>query len=244
MTMKRRNSAAESNDRYIAAYLRVSTEGQAINGHSLDAQYAKCTQAAQLHDWSIPTFYTDEGISGSKLPEDRPEMARLISEIKADKVQSVIVYSLDRIGRKAQHILNFVTLLEDHQVQLVIVRESLDTSTAHGKFALTILAAMAQLERDYISERTREALSAIEAKGGDKGGRVAYGYIRTEQGIIEDTAAMATVKHILALHHEGKTLRAIADELNSQSIPTPKGAKTWYASTVKIITDNREAYST
>lgn len=233
--MARRKQTPDAQKRITAAYLRVSTEQQAVNGYGLDAQYEKCYQQSQIKDIDAPRFFIDEGVSGSKPLCERPKMGELLSLIEAGQVETVIVYSLDRVGRKAAHILNFVDLLEKHHTQLIIVREALDTSTPHGRFALTILAAMAQLERDYISERTREAL----AQTPNVSGRVGYGYVRGEDGKVHtDPHTYPTLQRIVTMRDQGDTLQTIADTMNAEQIATPRNGKLWRANTVKSIIDS------
>jgi len=132
----------------VAAYLRVSTEEQAESGLGLAAQKDKARAMAVVTGWDERTLYIDDGVSGTIDIIDRPDGKRLIEDIDA-----VIVAALDRIGRKAVYMLNFVEKI-DEQVELISCKESLDTSTATGRFVLRMFASLAELERDTISERT------------------------------------------------------------------------------------------
>lgn len=243
MGRQRKNTAVETATRIIAAYTRESTEDQVTNGHGLEAQRTQCIAMAVVKEWASPVFYTDEGISGTKAIEDRPALKRLMEDVRAGKVQAVIVSALDRLARKTDIVLDVAKTLAQYGVTLVSCRESFDTSTSSGYFAMTILAAVAQLERDNISIRTKEGMAEVKRKGEKKIGRLPYGYSRRDSEIIEDADAMPVVKRILAMKDNGSSLRTIVAMLNKDGIASPQGGRLWYVSTVKGIIDNREVYS-
>src|SRR5260370_5904123 len=146
--MKKQSIRAEkqSHDQEVrpAAYLRVSTEEQKDSGLGLDAQLTKVNAMAVVKGWSQPAVYSDAGISGTVALEDRPEGMRLLKDIATGKVTAVIVASLDRIGRRALIILNFIATTQD--TTLVSAKDSIDTSNAIGRFMVTIMAGLAEME--------------------------------------------------------------------------------------------------
>lgn len=242
-----RRTATVAVEKVTAAYLRISIENKGRNGHGLDVQEEKCTVAAKLKDLTPPQMYVDENVSGTIEPGKRPSMSKLLEDVSAGKVSTVIVYSLDRIGRRARDILEFVYTLNEKGVELYVIREGLDTSTPHGRFALTIMAAVAELDRDYISLRTKAALDKIRSEGKYAGGGIPYGYT-LEDGELYRNENYPIARRIVRMHDEGLTMRAIADILNSENIPPPgKGAKAgkeWYGSSVNTILKNRRHYAT
>ena len=212
----------------VAAYLRVSTEEQKDSHLGLDAQQVQCEAMAQVKGWAVPMIYCDAGVSGAKPLAHRPAMSQLLSDIHAQKVHALIVPSLDRLGRKAGIIINFVEELTGYQVKLVSCKESLDTSTSQGQFMLNIFASLAQMERDMTIERTKAALDARGRRDGDKGGKVPFGYKRVFElqnsegtavpkrvciGIEIDEDAAKIVRRIFAMRKRGATLRAIATDV-------------------------------
>lgn len=137
-----------------ALYVRVSTDAQYEEGYSVDAQKEKLVQYCKLKDFSDYEFYIDGGWSGSNI--DRPEMKRMIDDIVSHKVDSVIVYKLDRLSRSQK---DTIFLLEDifipNNCSFISLNENFDTSTPYGKAMIGILSVFAQLERENIRERTR-----------------------------------------------------------------------------------------
>lgn len=224
----------------VGIYSRVSTEEQARDGYGLDAQHTRCTAMAAVKGWSNIIYYADEGISGTKDATKRPGLAKLIEDARFAKIQAVIVLDLSRLGRKTRLVLDLVDDLTRHNVTLVSCKESLDTSTPQGQFVLTLFAALAQLERDLIAERTSAALSERGAIDGEKGGRLPYGYVRSVEGLKVDPQAASIVQRVFSMRGSGDSLRTIAAEMEL-IVRSPRGGK-WYASSVREILLNEPAY--
>jgi site-specific DNA recombinase len=226
-----------------AIYLRVSTDDQAQHGYGIDVQRERSRAQAIAKGWDIVGEYIDEGISGTKDETGRPGLASLLHDCAEQKINAVIVLALDRLGRKTSIVLSLVEKFTALNVALVSCKESLDTSTPQGQFVLTMFAALAQLERDTIVERTTAGRNQRGRRDGERGGRIHYGYDRLPDSsitVVEDEAR--TVRNIFAWRRLGLTLRAIATQLNDTDRPTPQGASKWYASTVKVILGNEADY--
>ena len=221
-----------------AIYVRVSTEDQAREGYGLDVQRERCRAMAVVKGWEIVHEYADEGISGTKDAGARPGLAALLGVVEGGQVDAVIVLALDRLGRKTRIILDLVDQVVEAGCELVSCKESLDTTTPAGRFVLTIFAALAQLERDNIVERTSSGRNTRGKRDGEKGGRLPYGYVRTVEGIAVDEARAQIVRQIFDLVEGGATLRAIARSLQ---VPGPRGGR-WHASSVSEILANESAY--
>lgn len=224
-----------------AIYMRVSTDEQASSGYGLDVQRERCRAMATVKGWEIVAEYADEGISGTKDASGRPALAELIGGVDAGLFDAVIVLALDRLGRKTRIVLDLVETLTQASIALVSVKESLDTSSPQGQFVLTMFAALAQLERDNIVQRTTDGRNARGRIDGEKGGKLPYGYVRTDSGIEVEPDHAEIVRFILRNKRGGKSLHKIANELNAKGQPGPLGGQ-WYARSVKIICDNRSAY--
>lgn len=224
-----------------ALYLRVSTEDQARDGYGLDVQRQRCSAMATVKGWHIVKEYADEGISGTKAAAQRPGLAALLADVENGTVDAVIVLALDRLGRKTRIVLELVEQLGAAGAVLVSVKESLDTSTPQGQFVLTMFAALGQLERDMIMQRTTDGRNARGVIDGERGGALPYGYVRGETGPLVDSTRAETVRYILRNKRGGKSYHKIAEELNAQGTPGPRGG-VWYARSVKIVCDNRVAY--
>lgn len=221
-----------------ALYVRVSTEEQATGGYGLAVQRERCLAMATVKGWSVVATFADEGISGTKDASERPGLAALLAAAEAGEIDAVIVLALDRLGRKTQIVLNLVERLTGFGVSLVSCKESLDTATPQGQFVLTMFAALAQLERDTIVERTTAGRNQRGKVDGEKGGRLPYGYKRLPTEIVVDAEAAATVRRVFALRASGASLREIAAQLDG---PSPRGGS-WYASGVSDVLRNEAAY--
>lgn len=244
MARRQKSPAVEQASRQpaIAAYVRVSTDEQARSGLGLDAQRRRCAAMALVKEWPDPIFYADEGISGTKDASKRPGLGRLLADVRAGTYTAVVILSLDRLGRKTRIVLDLVEEFTRCGVTLVSCKESLDTATPQGQFVLTMFAALAQLERDLIAERTRAALAEHDLRDGDVGGRLPYGYERVPGSIgavrIQREQARV-VRRIFALHADGHSLRAITAQLAG---PGPRGGA-WQHSAVREILSRRAVYS-
>jgi site-specific DNA recombinase len=192
-------------------YARVSTEEQAREGVSLDNQEAKIRAYAEVHDLNLIDVIRDEGISGKTL--NRPGIARVLDMAKARKIDAIIVYKLDRLSRKTLDTLNTVEMLEASGVAFHSISERIDTKSASGKFFLTIISALAQMERDLISERTVDALSYKRGRR-EWMGRIPYGYKVEDNHLVEDAPAMLIIQKAKRMKAQGKTIRDISGTLN------------------------------
>lgn len=220
-------------------YLRVSTDEQ-VTGYGLDVQRERCRAQAIAKGWQIVNEYGDEGISGTKDETQRPGLSALLQSAENDEIDAVIVLALDRLGRKTSIVLSLVDKLTARDVALVSCKESLDTSTPQGQFVLTMFAALAQLERDTIIERTTAGRNLRGRRDGERGGRLPLGYVRDDDVIAIDPTWASVVRRVFDMRTAGHTLQNIADRLSDTSC-IRSGAK-WYPSTVRSILKSRELY--
>ncbi len=216
-------------------YIRVSTDEQARSGISLDLQELKIRDYAKLNDLDLFKVIRDEGESGKNLK--RPGMEEIIWLIKNKKIDGVIIYKLDRLSRKVIDTLNLIEQFDRHNIAFHSITERIDTKTAMGRFFITILSALAQMERDTISERTKGVLNYKRSLGGLAGG-TPYGYRsngkKKEAMLTKDDTEQKILKVILDTHKSGGSYNKIANELNRQGIPSRCGGK-WYPQTIKSV---------
>lgn len=230
----------------VGYYLRRSTEEQA-QGYGLDAQRVKCDAMLTLksdNGWTFAGEYVDDGVSGTKDESKRPGLARLLADIKAGRIKAVIVPALDRLARSVTLTLRLVAEIAGAGCALVSCKESLDTATPAGRLMLTIFAAMAEWERDTITERMTAGRNERGKVDGERGGRVPMGYQRVGDGVVQvEKQSAATVRRIFELRDQyDMTTRQIAERLNAEGVQTPRGATRWHASAVSIVLRNRAAY--
>lgn len=230
--------------RHVAAYLRVSTDEQAESGLGLGDQERKCRAMAEVKGWPEPVIFKDEGISGTLAADKRPALRNMLEAVKRGEIDAVIALELNRLGRTARLVLDLVEELTDAGAALVLCKQQLDTSTSQGQFTLTMFAALAQLERDQIAERTSAALAELSRSTGETGGRVPYGYQRAGRHAVKiDQAAKEVVVRIFALHRRGESTRMIAKRLQEAGYPSPRGkAEKWNHTSVAYILNNSAVY--
>ncbi|AMA10636.1 recombinase family protein [Picosynechococcus sp. PCC 73109] len=216
-------------------YIRVSTEEQATQGVSLDAQKAKLEAYAGLYDIELVDIIIDAGQSAKSL--DRPGLQKALGMLDSGEVEAMVIVKLDRLTRSVKDL---DWLLENYfadKFSLMSVSEQVDTRTASGRLVLNVLMSVAQWERETIGERTSAALQHKKSQGEHIGG-VGFGYEVTGKKLAK-TKEHKTVEAIQKLRNEGKTLQAIADHLNSEGIKTQRGGR-WYPTTVANIIKREE----
>jgi|HigsolmetaAR204D_1030405.scaffolds.fasta_scaffold00513_27 site-specific DNA recombinase len=196
----------------IALYARVSTEEQAQKGYSIDDQKERLIAYCQSQGWDDYTLYIDDGYTGTNL--NRPALKRLIRNIEEGKIQMVIVYKLDRLGRKQLDVLHLLEeVFEKNNVTFKSATEPFDTSTPLGKAILGILAVFAQLERDMIIERTTSGRRQRVNQGLWHGGPIPFGYTwnKEAQQLEINPEEARIVQEIYRQYLQGKSRSAIAD---------------------------------
>ena len=170
-----------------AIYTRVSTDqGLEQDFNSLDAQY-EASQAyirSQAHaGWAlIRSKYDDGGFSGGNT--DRPALQRLLEDVRARKVDIIVVYKVDRLTRSLADFAKLVELFDEHGVSFVSVTQQFNTTTSMGRLTLNVLLSFAQFEREVTSERIRDKIAASKRKGLWVGGIVPLGYATKDRKIV------------------------------------------------------------
>lgn len=173
---RRRPTTAGANPRPLrcAIYARVSTQEQANEGTSLSTQIERCRTHAATQGWDVVGEFIDEGVSGTLV--SRPALNRLWAEVRAGRVDVVIVAKLDRFFRNARGFENGLHDLDEHGVALVSVAESLDTETPGGRMMRSMFGIIAAWERETIADRTIGGSRATAQAGFWNGGPAPYGY--------------------------------------------------------------------
>ncbi len=170
-----------------AIYTRKSTEyNLELAFNSLDAQREACEAyiKSQAHEgWRlIPGRYDDGAFSGASL--DRPALQQLLAEVRAGKIDIVLVYKVDRLTRSLADFAKLIELFDVHGVSFVSVTQSFNTSSSMGRLTLNVLLSFAQFERELIGERVRDKIAASKRKGLWVGGPVPLGYAAVDKKIL------------------------------------------------------------
>lgn len=216
-------------------YIRVSTQDQANEGASLDAQRAKIAAWCAVNDYELIGIYEDAGISGASMNGRDGLQAALAA---TGKGMAMVAYSISRLARSTRDMLDIADRLERRGADLVSLTEKIDTTSAAGRMVFRMLAVLSEFERDVIGERTRTALAHKRAKG-EVYGPVPFGFEAVNKRLHEVKAEARIVADVIRLREQGATLASIADELNARGIEGKRGGR-WYASTVRYLL-NRQA---
>ena len=178
------------------AYARVST----LLGQDPENQLIPIRELARTRDLDLLNEYVDKGISGAK--DRRPALDEMIKAARLGKFKLLIIYSIDRLARDTRHLLNLINELSHYGVSLVSLRESIDFSTPIGQATLTIFGAVAELEKNIISERIKNALAAkkLTAQQTNSDWRCGRPLLLTDQ----------TSSRVIELREKGHSIRAIA----------------------------------
>jgi len=213
-------------------YTRVSTEDQAEQGVSLEAQESKARTWAELNGYTVGGVHVDAGISGKRA--DRPGLIAALDACREG--DALVVYSLSRLSRSTRDTMDIADRLDRTGADLVSLTERIDTTTAAGKMVFRLLAVLAEFERDLISERVTGALHHLKAQGRAYN-HPPLGFDRQGDELVPNADELATVRRIRAWRDRGVSLHQIAHRLNDAGAPTKRGGA-WYASTILAVLRN------
>lgn len=202
----------------VALYMRVSTKEQ-IENYSLSNQEDKLRAFCKAKDYEVYDIYKDGGYSGAST--DRPDLIRLINDIKQKKINVVMVYKLDRLSRSQKDTLELIEMFNSNNVEFVSVTESLDTSTPMGRAMTGIMSAFAQLERELIAERMRDgqvkrAMDGYASMGGDYD---PAGYKRQDGELVTIEHEKEHIKEAFNLYIKYHSITKVQRELKMLGYP-------------------------
>jgi len=175
-------------------YTRTSTKKQ-----KTESQLIPLKEYAERAGINDPVIIEDQGISGSIAPESRAGFKNILKLVDNKELDTVIVYSVDRLGRSLKDIIIIAERLADKGVSLVIIKNGIDTGTGHGKHLLSFLGIVAEIERDFIRGRIADGLAAAKAKG-------------TRLGRPKTVLDKKTIKKIRAKREQGIAIGQIAKQ--------------------------------
>ncbi len=205
-------------------YVRVSTDQQRDHGISLQAQTAKIRAQAKATGLRLVDIVSDAGISGKSLA--RPGVRRILADVAGGKIGAVVIWKLDRLTRSVRDLLDILDLLAKHNARLISITESLDTETATGRMVITILAAVAQMEREQIAERIRMAAQHMRNIG-RVWGAPPWGFRARGKKLVRNEKEIEACRLAVRLRARGHTYQQIADELNRRREYRPRRGRLW-----------------
>ena len=223
-------------------YPRVSTEMQ-VDGFSLDGQKSSLNRYADREEMIVVGMYEDAGKSGKSI-EGRPAFKQMLSDIENGlQIDYILVYKLSRFGRNAADILNSLELVQSYGVNLICIEEGIDSSQTSGKLLISVLSAVAEIERENIIEQTMNGRKEKARQGGWNGGFAPYGYYLKDKQLFiqeEEADSVRLIYRLFANSNMG--YGKVAQELNLKGIKKitrQNGTLTeWSAHFVRMILDN------
>lgn len=204
---------------HIIGYIRVSTEEQERSGLGIEAQQAAIETECERRSWTVELI-ADLGRSGKEV---NPQLRRALDLLATGQADGLMVSKLDRLARSVRHASAIVNDAQERGWNLIVLDNALDLSTPGGRAMANMLATFAELERDLISTRTREALAARARRGEPNGRRSAI--------------PAALLRRIVLSRDAGASFSRIAREFTHEGLLSPAGLDRWQESTV------RRAYS-
>jgi DNA invertase Pin-like site-specific DNA recombinase len=204
-----------------AIYTRKSSEeGLEQEFNSLDAQREACEayiRSQKSAGWiALPDMYDDGGISGGTM--ERPALHRLLADIGAGRVDTVVVYKVDRLTRSLNDFAKIVEAFDAKGVSFVSVTQQFNTTTSMGRLTLNMLLSFAQFEREVTGERIRDKIAASKQKGMWMGGMPPLGYDVQDRKLVVNQSEADTVRHIFRRYAELKSVLALKEELDAAGI--------------------------
>jgi len=221
-----------------AIYTRVSTDMQAEKEFSsCEAQEEKIKSFVNSqNNWQVFKVYSDAGYSGATL--NRPAIQQLLSDLKKEKIDIVLVYKIDRLTRSPKDFYQLIEFFEQSKIDFISITERFDTSTPAGRLLRNIMLTFAQFERELTSERTRDKMLERAKKGMCNGGFTPYGYARQNKKIIPQTKEAEIIKSIFEKYLETQSLSAVYKFLKGKGIKNRNGknfSKTNIAYTLRNV---------
>jgi site-specific DNA recombinase len=217
----------ELDDKIALLYARVSTSMQVQDGISLEVQERTLRQAAELAGYKNVQLIREEGRSGKSI-KGRPVLRKALLDLESGKAHALFVTRLDRLSRSTQDFLSIVDHSKTYDWRLVLLDLNLDTSSYQSRFVVTIMSALAEMERSIISERQKDVHSYRRSQG-----KVWGVDLGPKKRIPE-----AVLNRIYTEREAGESMNGIAKKLNAESIPAAYGGK-WSASSIKYVLDQK-----
>lgn len=222
-------------------YTRVSTDAQGeADKVSLPEQERMAKACIESKGWEYVGTYEDNGYTGRNT--NRPALQRMLADVQEGKVDAIVIFKLDRLSRRQRDTLDIIEdVLLKNDVDLVSLRETLDTTTPWGRAMIGVLSSFNQLESENIAQRTAMGRYATAREGGYAGGKPPLGYKAVNGQLVIVPEEAEIVKLVFSLRSEGRTLMGITEELNKRGYRSKKGNE-FKHSAVQTILNNESTY--